>query len=71
MRADAGEEHLHTLWLSSAALRSVRLRLRLPAGERMTGVTINGGPFRGFDPNTETIDLSGLSGSLWLQVSHS
>ena len=55
----------------SAALRSVRLRLRLPAGARMTGITIDGTPFRRFDPKTETIDLSGRSGSLWLQVSHS
>jgi hypothetical protein len=55
----------------SAALRTLRLRLRLPAGERMTGITVNGNPFRRFDSKTETIDLSGLSGSLWLQVSHS
>jgi hypothetical protein len=55
----------------SAALRTVRLRLRLPGGERMTGITLNGEPFRRFDPKTETIDLSGLSGSLWLQVTHS
>jgi hypothetical protein len=55
----------------STALHTLRLRLRLPSGERMTGITVNGARFRRFDAKSETIDLSGLRGSLWLQVSHS
>jgi hypothetical protein len=55
----------------SRALHSVMLRLRLPTGEQMTRVTVNGRGFHRFDPKTETIDLSGLRGSLWLQVAHS
>jgi hypothetical protein len=45
--------------LGSAALR---LRLRLPNGERITRVTIGGRSFERFDAGTETIDLTGLRG---------
>jgi hypothetical protein len=47
---------------------TLRLRLRLPGGERIAAVTLGGKPFRSFDPNTETIDLSGLTGHLDLTV---
>jgi hypothetical protein len=43
----------------------LRLRLRLPAGQRLGGVTVGGVPFDRFaDP--ETVDLSGLSGHVEL-----
>jgi hypothetical protein len=43
--------------------RSVRLRLRLPHGERIAAVRVNGRP-RPVDRRTGTIDLSGLRGEL-------
>ncbi len=48
------------------APRSLRLRLRLPPGRRITSVRLDGGPFPRFDPATGTIDLSGETGSLRL-----
>jgi hypothetical protein len=45
-------------------VRSLRLRLRLPAGRSVSRVTLNGRRFRGYDAKTGTIDLSGLSGTL-------
>ena len=47
------------------------LRLRLPRGERIVRVTLGGHPFRRFDAERETIDLSGRSGRLSLVVSRS
>jgi hypothetical protein len=41
----------------------LRLRLRLPAGQRIATVTVNGAPWHGF-AGPETIDLTGLSGHL-------
>ena len=49
--------------LGSAGLR---LRLRLPNGERITRVTVGGRSFERFDASTETIDLTGLHGRLAL-----
>jgi hypothetical protein len=43
---------------------TLRLRLRLPDGERITGVELGGHAFHGFEPGNETIDLSGLRGRL-------
>jgi hypothetical protein len=48
----------------SPALRTVRLRLRLPVGRRLTAVTVNGRPYRRLDRQLATIDLSGHSGTL-------
>ena len=46
---------------------ALRLRLRLPAGERVGGVTLAGAPFdRAVRP--ETLDLSGLTGHVELVV---
>ena len=50
----------------SHALRSLELRLRLPAGQRLTGVVLGGRGYRRFDPRTGTIDLSGVRGRLSL-----
>lgn len=47
---------------------TLRLRLRLPDGERITGVELGGHAFHGFEPGNETIDLSGLRGRLDLVV---
>ena len=41
----------------------LRLRLRLPAGERVGATTVNGAAFRGF-VDGQTLDLSGRSGHL-------
>ncbi len=48
--------------------KTLTLRLRLPANERIAGVTAGGRPFRRFDPRTGTIDLSGLSGTIELSA---
>jgi hypothetical protein len=50
---------------TSPAPRSLRLRLRLPAGEKITAVVLAGRPVP-FDPKTATIDLSGRTGALEL-----
>jgi hypothetical protein len=47
---------------------TLRLRLRLPDGQRITGITRGGRAFHAFDPGTETIDLSGLTGRIDLVV---
>ena len=49
-------------------LPSLRLRLRLPAGERIASVRLGGRPVR-FDRRSGTIDLSGRKGPLDLVVS--
>jgi hypothetical protein len=48
--------------LPSGAAASVGLRLRLPEGRRITGVTVDGARYRRFDPRTGTIDLTGMRG---------
>ena len=47
---------------------SLRLRLRLPDGQRIAAVTLGGRSFHRFDPEDETIDLSGLTGRIDLVV---
>jgi hypothetical protein len=54
---------------SRQPLRSLRLRLRVPRGERITGVEVDGRPPRSFDPSTGTIDLSGFRGDLQIVAS--
>jgi hypothetical protein len=48
--------------LPREAPASVGLRLRLPEGRRITGVTVDGVRHRRFDPRTGTIDLTGMRG---------
>jgi hypothetical protein len=43
--------------------RTLRLRLRLPAGESLASVTVGGRPVP-YDRATATIDLSGRTGEL-------
>jgi len=52
--------------LGSAPLK---LRLRLPNGERINSVTVGGRAFTRFDPASETIDLTGLRGRVNLVAS--
>jgi hypothetical protein len=49
-------------------MRTLRLRLRLPEGRGIGGVTLDGHPYRRFDARAETIDLSGRTGRLSLVV---
>jgi hypothetical protein len=51
-----------------SAMRTLRLRLRLPEGRGIGGVTLDGHPYRRFDARAETIDLSGRTGRLSLVV---
>ena len=53
-----------------APLRTLRLRLRLPPGNRMTDAALDGRPFHRIDPRAETIDLSGQAGNLELVVAY-
>jgi hypothetical protein len=46
--------------------QGVQLRLRLPRGNRLTGVTLDGRAWRRFDPRAETIDLAGQRGAVAL-----
>jgi hypothetical protein len=48
--------------------RSLSLRLRLPAGVGIGGVTLAGKPYRRFDADSGTIDLSGRRGTIDLSV---
>jgi hypothetical protein len=48
------------------APRTLKLRLRLPRGARITEVALDGRPFGRFDARTGTIDLSGRRGTLAL-----
>ena len=50
--------------------QTLRLRLRLPAGERMTGVAFRGRAFDRHDARSDTIDLSGLTGRIELVVAY-
>jgi hypothetical protein len=52
-----------------ARTKELTLRLRLPRGERISGVTLAGRAVHRFDAASATLDLSGLSGSLEL-VAH-
>jgi hypothetical protein len=49
-------------------VRRLRLRLRLPRGNRIAAVALGGRPFRRFDAATETIDLSRRTGALDLVI---
>ncbi len=53
---------------TSSTLRSLRLRLRLPAGRRLTSVLVDGRPYARFDRRTGTIDLSGRRGQLEVEA---
>lgn len=48
--------------------RALMLRLRLPPGQRIAGVMLDGRPYERFDRTTGTIDLSGRRGTLDLMT---
>src|SRR5262249_22496073 len=43
---------------------SLQLRLRVPRNKQLVGVKVNGLPYTRFDANTETVDLTSLTGRL-------
>jgi hypothetical protein len=53
---------------SSPTPRTLKLRLRLPRGEHLARVSVDGRPYFRFDRTTGTIDLSGRSGSVSLEA---
>jgi hypothetical protein len=55
---------------AGAAPRTLKLRLRLPRGQRITRVALDGAAFARFNAPSETIDLHGLKGTLMLEVRH-
>jgi hypothetical protein len=61
--AEPGDVRAHLDVPAGLAGHSLRLRLRLPAGERIGAVTVNGAPFGGF-VGPETLDLTGYTGHL-------
>jgi hypothetical protein len=63
----AGEHSVHVS-LAAPATPTLRLRLRLPAGERLASITLDGRPFKRFDRTTGTINLSGHRGRLALEA---
>lgn len=50
--------------------KGIHLRLRVPGGKKLTGVKLNGHPYTKFDPATETIDLTGLTGTLAIRAEY-
>jgi hypothetical protein len=70
LRARAGSVRVSLDAPRSATLRTLRLRLRLPAGERLTEVRLGGRPYRRFDAATGTIDLSGRRGHVSLVANY-
>ncbi|HEY2672312.1 MAG TPA: hypothetical protein VGJ07_18325 [Rugosimonospora sp.] len=51
-------------------LESLSLRLRAPKGYGIAAVLVNGRDWKAFDPVAETIDLSGLSGHVSVDVNY-
>jgi hypothetical protein len=62
--ADAAAVHVY-LDVPAGLRGPLRLRLRLPPGQRLGAITVNGTPFGRF-AGSETLDLSGLKGHLEL-----
>jgi hypothetical protein len=69
---DAGAASLNvTLELPTRARpREIALRLRLPGGARISGVRLDGRRWRRFDRAAETVDLTGLTGTVELAVAY-
>jgi hypothetical protein len=62
LRARRGSVTAHLVVPRRLGSGSLKLRLRLPHGERITSVTVGGRAFTRFDAASETIDLTGLRG---------
>jgi hypothetical protein len=56
---------------SESPPRRLSLVLRLPHGERLTTMTLDGAPFTRFNRSSGSIDLSGRKGMLELEARHS
>jgi len=66
----AGSVHVSLDVPDRSPPRTLKLRLRLPGGNRIRSVLLDGLPYGRFDARTETIDLSGLEGRLELLVGY-
>jgi hypothetical protein len=66
--ASRGSVHATVDVPDGEGLRSLRLRLRLPAGVRIAGVDLDGRPYDRVDRSTGTVDLTGQAGQLSLTV---
>lgn len=64
LESSAGSVHASVTVPERAPPRALKLRLRLPRGQRITSVTLDGRPFERFDAATGTVDLSGRRGTL-------
>jgi hypothetical protein len=62
LRARRGSVTAHLTVPRRLGPASLKLRLRLPNGERITSVSVNGRAFERYDAASETIDLTGLRG---------
>jgi hypothetical protein len=51
-----------------ARARSLHLHLRLPAGRRISGMTLAGSPYTRYDAQNELVDLSGRTGRILLRI---
>jgi len=69
--ASASSVHASIEVPARVLLRTLSLRLRLPAGRRIATVTLDGKPYSRFNAATQTISLPPRTGSLDLVVSHS
>ena len=49
-------------------LKNVILRMRIPDGTPINSVKVNGKPWTDFDASNETVTLSGLSGTVFVEV---
>ena len=66
--AKAGSIRVHVDVPGRVQPQTLKLRLRLPRGQRMKAVALEGRDFFRYVPATETINLSGLRGSVDLEV---
>jgi hypothetical protein len=64
LRAGHGSVHVRLAVPPGLGAAALKLRLRLPNGERIARVTLGGRSFERFDAATETIDLTGLRGRI-------
>jgi hypothetical protein len=71
IEARAGSVHVSVDVPARVQPPTLKLRLRLPGGNRIRYVLLDGRAYRRFDAKAETIDLSGLEGRLELLVGYS
>lgn len=59
-----------TVVVPSGAPAKLTLHVRLPRGERLTSVRLDGRPYSRLNRSAAVVDLSGLTGTLTLEVRH-